>query len=133
MDSAKAMVVSDDREMQRALADRLASSGLTPLLALTVSEAVAVLKNPEIVVILSSEELPDGSFCDILRLSRADSRIPVIVFSRLADWDAYLNVVRTGAFDYVRYPPSQGEIERVVWNALSFVPREEPKSFACTA
>ena len=133
MDGSNALIVAPDLEVQHALADLLASSSLVPILASSVSEAETVLRNSRPAVILSSEELPDGGFCDILRLSRADaSRVPVIVFSRLADWDAYLHIVRAGAFDYVRYPPAHGEIERVVWNALSYVSRGL-KSFVSAA
>ena len=48
---------------------------------------------------------------------RPPNRVPVVVVSRLDDWERYLNFLQAGAFDYVLYPPSESEIERVVRNA----------------
>jgi DNA-binding NtrC family response regulator len=82
-------------------------------------------------VILSSDELPDGGIGDILQQSGGDpSAVPVVVFSRLADWKYYFQVVREGAFDCVAYPPVRGEVERVVLNALSSARREKTKQRA---
>ena len=55
------------------------------------------------------------------------ARVPVVVVSRFDDWQRYLNFLQTGAFDYVLYPPSGSEIERVVQNALSCGPLERAK------
>lgn len=54
-------------------------------------------------------------------------------FFRLADWERYLNVLRSGAFDYVLYPPIREEIERVVLNALSCGRVERTKQLASVA
>ena len=53
--------------------------------------------------------------------------------SRFDDWERYLNFLQTGAFDYVLYPPSGTEIERVVRNALSCVRPERSKQVASAA
>ena len=114
MASSNVVVVSADLEAQQALAILLDRCGLVPIPASTVREAEAMLNHDSISVILCSKELPDGGFSDILRqTARTLNRVPVIVFSRLADWERYLNVLRAGAFDYVLYPPIREEIERV--------------------
>jgi len=50
---------------------------------------------------------------------RASADVPVIVLSRLADWDAYLSAICAGAFDYIACPPDPAETERILLAALS--------------
>lgn len=134
MSSVNAVIVSADLEAQQALAGLLGTCGLAPITASTVSEVEAILNLDSMFIILCSDELPDGSFKDILRhAARTVSKVPVIVFSRLGDWERYLVVLRSSAFDYVLYPPSRGEIERVVSNALSCVRLERAKRVASAA
>ncbi|MGB9464373.1 MAG: hypothetical protein WBR10_04620, partial [Candidatus Acidiferrum sp.] len=65
--------------------------------------------------LLCEEVLPDGNFRDALRiLATAARKIPVIVFSRIADWDSYLQAVRLGAYDCVRYPFRSGELRWIL-------------------
>ena len=114
-----AVIVSADLEAQQALANRLDECGLTAISASTVGEAEAILNLGFVSVIVCSDELPDGGFRDIVRrTARTPNKVPVVVFSRFANWERYLSVLRSGAFDYVLYPPMRGEIERVVRNAL---------------
>ena len=134
MASGNAVIVSADLEAQQALAGLLGTCGLAPITASTVRELEAILNLDSIFVILCSDELPDGTFRDILRhTARTLNKVPVVVFSRLADWERYLIVLRSSAFDYVLYPPSRGEIERVVWNALSCIRLERGKRVASAA
>jgi len=41
-----------------------------------------------------------------------------VVFSRLGEWDHYLEAIRLGAFDCLRYPFRTGELRWVVNRAL---------------
>ena len=119
MASSNVVIVSADQEAQQALASLLDKSGLASIPASTIKETESILSEDFISVILCSEKLPDGGFRDVLRqTTRGLNRVPVVVFSRLADWERYLNVLKDGAFDCVLYPSSSGEIERVVRNAL---------------
>jgi DNA-binding NtrC family response regulator len=134
MVSSNALIVSPHRGEQQSLAGLLEKCNLASILASTIREAESILKTSSVRVILSSDELPDGGFSDVLRLSKNHRhRIPVIVFSRLADWEGYLNYVRAGAFDYVLYPPVYGEIERAVGNALSYDSLERADCVASAA
>jgi len=45
--------------------------------------------------------------------------IPVVVFSRLAEWDAYLGAINSGAFDYIACPIDSVETERILGLALT--------------
>ena len=134
MASSNVVIVSADPKAQQALASLLDKSGLASIPASTVKETESILSQDLISVILCSEELPDGGFRDVLRqTTKAMNRVPVVVLSRLADWERYLSVLKGGAFDCVLYPSSAGEIERVVRNALDCSRREKAEKVAPAA
>lgn len=125
MATSSVVIVSSELDIQNGLAGRLSECGLTILFASTVDKTQMIVKNDHVSVIVCPEELPDGSFGDIVSLSKNTVRkVPVIVFSPFADWAEYLRIIGAGAFDYVRYPSAQDEIERVVRNALNCYPKE---------
>jgi DNA-binding NtrC family response regulator len=120
MASPNVMVVSHILEAQQAFASVLDQCGLTPILASTVKEAQTILSCHSISLIFCSDELPGGGIDAFIRqISRPPGRVPLVVVSRFDDWRRYLNFLRAGAFDYVLYPPSGIEIERIVKRALS--------------
>lgn len=105
---------------------------MTLFFASTVDQAGIILRKKEASVIVCAEQLANGGFHDILSLSKQDGRqVPVIVFSPFADWSQYLLVIRAGGFDYIPFPTTRGEIERVLKEALSFASR--PQANAASA
>lgn len=116
--SPMVVVVTHLTEVQQAFASALGPCGVAPILASTVQEALSILSRHPISLIFCSDELPgDGPDVLIRQTSvRAQNRVPVVVISRLDDWERYLDFLQYGAFDYVLYPPSHAEIERVVKN-----------------
>jgi DNA-binding NtrC family response regulator len=118
-------------ETQQAFASFLGRCGIAPILASTVREAQTILSRHSISLIFCSDELPGGGVDAFIRqTSEPPARVPVVVVSRFDDWKRYLNFLQIGAFDYVLYPPSGSEIERVVRNALSCVRPERAKHVA---
>jgi DNA-binding NtrC family response regulator len=54
----------------------------------------------------------------IKQLASAENQTPIVLVSRLDNWDSYLSAIAAGAFDYVDFPPYPGELERVLCLAL---------------
>jgi len=70
--------------------------------------------------VLSEDSLLDGDFRIVIgEMGRTVSKAPVVIVSRRDDWDSYLAAVGAGAFDFLAFPPTPGELERVLWAALS--------------
>ena len=70
----------------------------------------------------AGERLSDGSYRDIISISRASNQqARVVVTSRLADWDEYLDALHHGAFDLITSPCRPTD---VVW-AIVQARREE--------
>lgn len=124
-----------DSADRRALGNMLTGVGLEPVFSTTLEEAEAFLSHLPISMVFCEDCLPGGGFRSVLeQMARTGTEIPVIVVSRLDDWDVYLKAMRAGAFDYITPPFSRAGIVRVVNNALreysrlhSYVPAE-----ACT-
>jgi len=120
MASLNVVVVSHRLETQQALASALGRCGVAPILASTVKEAEAILSCHSIVLIFCSDELPGDGIDGLIRQTwHPQNKVPVVVVSRLDDWHRYLNFLQAGAFDYVLYPPSDVEIERIMRSVLN--------------
>lgn len=113
------MLVSDRLDVQQAFACAIAECGLTLVLVASLCEAESVLDRSPIALIFCSDEMPKVDIDKLIRQDcRPNAKVPVVIFSRLDDWERYLRFLRAGAFDYVLYPPGGREFERVVRHAL---------------
>jgi two-component system response regulator PilR (NtrC family) len=115
----RGMVVSSEDSVRRRLAELLRQSGLTPVLASTVADSQAALARDKVCMLLCDECLADGNYQAVVEIVKhADTKPPVIVFSRAGDWPEYLAAIRAGAYDYLAYPPVPTELHRVIRNAF---------------
>jgi CheY-like chemotaxis protein len=89
MSSQMIVVVTDLAEVQQAFASALGPCGLAPILASSVQEVLSIMSNHPISLIFCSHELPgDGPDVLIRQISpKAWKRVPVVVVSRLDDWE----------------------------------------------
>jgi CheY-like chemotaxis protein len=117
------LVVSSDDEVRRELAEILGHGGLAPVLASTVAESRTALVRHDMCLVLCDEFVVDGNYRAVVEIAEhADTKVPVIVFSRTGDWPEYLAAIHSGAFDYVAYPPVPGELQRII--RIAFLERE---------
>jgi DNA-binding NtrC family response regulator len=101
----------------------LVRCGLRPVRASTVAQARELLLRDKFSVILCEETIAGESYRAVLQqVGGFAARIPVVVFSRTADWDRYLVAMGAGAFDYIPDPCPAAEIESVVSRALREIP-----------
>lgn len=98
-DSSPILIISGEREHRAQLADSVSKCGLFPVCCAAVSD----------------DQLPDGDFRAVIgEMRRHAAHPPVVVVSRRDDWDFYLSAVRMGAFDSVAFPPTPGQLERIL-------------------
>jgi DNA-binding NtrC family response regulator len=99
------LIVSSELEHRRALNDILRKEGYETLCASRVSECQQALQTQKVSLIFCDRRLSDGNYRDVVALTRASNqRIRVVVTSRLADWDEYLEALHHGAFDLIASP-----------------------------
>ena len=85
-------------------------------------------------MIFCSDELPNAGMDRLVLQPGQRDKVPLIVVSRLDDWDRFLHFLQRGAFYYVVYPFQEKEIELVVSAAIgagrllkiSAVPQQTP-------
>lgn len=110
-----ALILTGDEQAGEGLPSLVTECGLEPVRLSSLGELRTGALDERAAVLLCEEVLPDGNFRDALRiLATAARKIPVIVFSRIADWDSYLQAVRLGAYDCVRYPFRSGELRWIL-------------------
>jgi DNA-binding NtrC family response regulator len=131
MVSPNVMVVSQNLEIQQAFAHVLGKCGLAPIISPTASEAETILEFHPIALIFCSDKLPDGGINGLIRRAKqTPGQVPVVIVSRCSEWRHCLSFLKQGALDFVLYPLSQVEVERVVNNALSLIELQRPRQAA---
>ena len=99
------LIASSELENRRALNEILHKEGYETICASRVSECKEALQTQNVSLIFCDRRLSDGSYRDVIaaiRASRQHARI--VVTSRLADWDEYLDALHHGAFDLIASP-----------------------------
>ena len=89
--------------------------GLEAISCSRVEDARSLLSQRRFSLVFSSDFLPDGEVCSVIGLA---GTIPVVVFSRNAEWEVYLEALNHGAFHYLACPPDSSETERILELAL---------------
>jgi DNA-binding NtrC family response regulator len=99
----KALVACCDcgnRQVLVALVDRY---GLKPVIATSTSDAISMLSSEVVCVAFCQDDLPGDGFKAVLKAAKRVA-VPVIVSSRLADPERYLESMELGAFDFICLP-----------------------------
>lgn len=112
------LLVEDDREISKLIKSHLEQENLTVLTAFDGEEALALLKENEVDIILLDLMLPKLSGMDFLKQLRATSLIPVLIISaKGSDLDKALGL-GFGADDYISKPFSLIELTARVHAAI---------------
>ena len=99
------LVASSELESRRALARILKEEGYEIVSASRVRECEEALASQQIRLVFCDRRLSDGSYRDVLAITRESQReVKMVVTSRLADWDEYLEALHQGAFDLIASP-----------------------------
>ena len=117
------LVICDNEECGDTVAQIIRKRGIETVCCPRLSDAHFFLPGQIFSAVFCSDSLPDGDFRTVIKVA---GPTPVIVFSRLADWDGDLEAVRRGAFDYTACPPDSAQIERILRFATSEPSSSEP-------
>lgn len=109
------LVVSAETTNSYSPKNILNREGWQTISASTVGECEEVFANQNIDLVFCDRVLADGTYRDILAMTRSKSlRVRLVVTSRLADWDEYLEALDNGAFDLIASPSQTADIVRVI-------------------
>jgi DNA-binding NtrC family response regulator len=115
-----ALLVYDEEEPLRAVEQTLLEQRMSTLRVRNCSEAMAVLRRSDPpAIVLTETSLPDGGWADVLEATCAcPSYVPLIVVSRLVDVRLYLDVLESGAYEFVVTPLASADLAYIVRGAL---------------
>lgn len=112
------LVVEDERAIQKMLKLSLERAGHTVSLARTGSEALHMIRNEPIELVLLDILLPDMNGFDICRDVRQFSDVPIVMLTTLNRTEDIVHGFSLGADDYITKPFSlrevQGRIEAIL-------------------
>ena len=109
------LVVSSESKNRFALMEILDREGWKTICTCTARECKAVFQNHNIHVVFCERGLSDGTYRDVLAMTRSQGRsVCLVVTSRLADWDEYLEALNDGAFDLIASPSQTADVVRVL-------------------
>ncbi len=112
------LVLSAEIEERRVLVHILETQTLEPICSSTIRESLEILHQDRVGLVFCDKSLPDGTYRDFLAAVRSlKSKVRVVVTSRHADWDEYLEAMRLGAFDAIAAPCRPTDVEWMVIQA----------------
>ena len=118
--SCQVLIVSSDRLQCEKTEEIVRRIGLQSIHCASLTDARGRIEEQAFQFVLCSDDLPDCNLRTAVRvLTSSTGGAPVIVLSHLADWDAYMRALGTGAFDYIACPPDPIETERILRLALA--------------
>ncbi len=116
---ANILVVEDDEVFSQLLTMHLEDLDHKPLVAHTLQQAREHLHNITPDAVLLDQQLPDGYGMDLLREIKADKDAPpVIMVTGVSDNALVIEAMKAGAYDFVRKPMDELELDTTLSNAL---------------
>jgi DNA-binding NtrC family response regulator len=113
------LIISADPVHRDMLASITSSSGLRAVGSGTLAGARYFLAHQRFTAIVYEVPENEDFGTAVKRFTSSVSRTPIILVSRMDNWDCYLAAIAAGAFDHIDFPPYPGELERVLCLALS--------------
>lgn len=116
---AQILVVDDEANLRRVLGAVLEREGYDVFLAADGREALSVLGNHHVDVVVTDVRMPELDGMALLReVQRVDADIPVVMITAHSTVDNAVLALKSGAFDYLTKPFEQSEVKDVVRRAL---------------
>jgi len=113
------LVVDDDRNMLMVMEMALEEAGYRVLTAERAVDAMTMLRDPDLAVVLSDLKMPDiGGEEFIARCQRERPELPVIVVTAFGSIRSAIECIQAGASDYLTKPFEPEELRFAVQSAL---------------
>jgi two-component system response regulator HydG len=114
------LVVDDDRTGRETLAEAVEEMGYRALSAATGAEAIEVVRQSEIDIVLTDLKMPGMDGLDVLsRVKRIRPDAFVILVTAFATVDTAIAAMKKGAYDYVMKPIDLGELRVLLERAVN--------------
>lgn len=114
------LVISSELRNRRALVEVLNREHWNPIYASTLNDCREFFATRDAILVFCDRQLSDGTYRDVLKTMRSlNKNVPLVVTTRVADWDEYLEVIQQGAFDLILSPCTATDVTWVIRRAQS--------------
>ena len=118
-DRPSVLLVDDARDMLELLRRNMAAMGLTPFAANNVVDAIEVLGNSPVDLVITDLNMPGiGGLQLVKYLSQHHPGLPVLVITGYPDLNNAVEVMKLGALEYLVKPFTQDELQKAVESVL---------------
>lgn len=115
------LLVDDEPEVLHLVTRILSAEGTVMIEARTGAEALAVVRQTRLDLVILDIKLPDMSGTEVLRrIRRTDPGVPVIMVTSYGSVETVRTSMEFGAFDYLTKPFDNQEVRRVAREALAW-------------
>jgi two-component system response regulator HydG len=119
LEPVRVLVVDDQIEMARTLADALADRGYNALALASSKEAIEQLEAQEFDAVITDLRMPEADGLEVLAAARKDGTDrPVIVMTAYSAVDTAIESIRRGAYHYLTKPFKTEELVLFLERAL---------------
>ena len=113
------LVVDDEPNLRRVLSAQLTRDGYEVHTAEDGEQALALLRDHHIDVVITDLKMPRVDGMELLRqVMQMDASLPVVMITAHGTVDNAVEALKTGAFDYITKPFDQAEVRTIVRKAL---------------
>ena len=115
------LIVDDEANLLEVLAVALENMGYGTVTAETAEEALAVLEEREVHLVLSDLRLPGLSGRELMeKVKAANPDLPVVIMTAYASRKEAVEIIKEGAFDYTVKPFELDALEATIASALRY-------------
>ncbi|MHB0947825.1 MAG: sigma-54-dependent transcriptional regulator [Gemmatimonadaceae bacterium] len=119
---ATILYVDDDARIREVLQDSLERMGHEPIGAAGVAEALKVLSQRQVDLVISDFRMPHVSGLEFLEILRREGQeIPFILLTGFGSIDQAVMAIKAGAIDYITKPVRAEQLELSVMQALELI------------
>jgi two-component system, NtrC family, response regulator PilR len=123
------LVVDDEPNIIEVLEIVLVDEGMEVLKSTSGREALAILREKEIDVVISDIKMPDFSGVELLREARQIAPETIfIMITAFASTETAIEALQHGAFDYITKPFRMEDLRTVIHNALDKKRSQKPQA-----
>jgi len=123
----KALVACCECGNRQMLVNLIARCGLHPVVATSTRDVVSKLGGESVCVAFCQDDLPGDGYKAVLKAAEQYA-VPVVICSRLADTERYLESMQLGAFDFICSPYHSPEVSALALSTLRRFPPQTATS-----
>ncbi len=115
----KILIVDDDNSIRKSLGKVLENSGYSVVQAADGDQALALLPNESVDLVLMDVKMPRKSGLEILgHIKELDAKVPIIIMTAHGTTSTAIQAIKSGAYDYILKPFDIPALLELVCKAL---------------